>query len=41
MEAGSKITGTVIGHAPGHMVVILDMTEADLFVADTLNGKLS
>lgn len=31
MEAGSKITGKVMGHAPGHMV-ILDMTEEDVFV---------
>jgi uncharacterized protein YcsI (UPF0317 family) len=31
MEAGSKIMGTVMGHTPGHMV-ILDMTEEDVFV---------
>jgi hypothetical protein len=29
-EAGSKIEGTVMGHAPGHMV-IMDMTEEDVF----------
>jgi len=29
MEAGSKIKGKVMGHAPGHMV-ILDMTECDM-----------
>jgi hypothetical protein len=40
-EAGSKIEGTVMGHAPGHMVV-MDMTEEDGFgnVDETLNGKL-
>jgi uncharacterized protein YcsI (UPF0317 family) len=29
-EAGSKVEGTVMGHAPGHMV-IMDMTEEDVF----------
>jgi hypothetical protein len=29
-EAGSKIEGTVMGHASGHMV-IMDMTEHDVF----------
>jgi len=29
MEAGSEIDGKVMGHAPGHMV-ILDMTERDM-----------
>jgi uncharacterized protein YcsI (UPF0317 family) len=38
MDAGSKITGIVMGHAPGHMV-IMDMTEADVFVEEKLNGK--
>jgi hypothetical protein len=38
IDASSKITGTVMGHAPGHMV-ILDMTEADVFVEEKLNGK--
>jgi hypothetical protein len=40
-EAGSKVEGTVMGHAPGHMV-IMDMTEEDVFgnVDETLNGKL-
>lgn len=41
MEAGSKIEGIVMGHAPGHMVV-LDMTEEDVFgtVKEKLSGKL-
>ena len=30
MEAGSKIEGKVIGHSPGHMV-LLDMTEEEMF----------
>ena len=30
MEAGAKIEGKVIGHSPGHMV-LLDMTEEDMF----------
>jgi uncharacterized protein YcsI (UPF0317 family) len=29
MEAGDKIQGPVMAHAPGHMLV-LDMTEDDL-----------
>jgi hypothetical protein len=41
MEAGAKIAGTVMGHVPGHMV-ILDMTEEDVFgnVKEQLDGKL-
>jgi len=40
-EAGSKIEGTVMGHAPRHMV-IMDMTEEDGFgnADEALNGKL-
>ena len=40
-EAGSKIEGTVMGHAPGHMVV-MDMTEEDVFgnEDETLDSKL-
>jgi hypothetical protein len=40
VEAGSKIEGTVMGHAPGHMV-IMDMTEEDVFgnADETLNDK--
>jgi hypothetical protein len=40
-EAGSKIEGTVMGHAPGHMV-IMDMTEDDIFgnEGETLNSRV-
>jgi hypothetical protein len=40
-EAGSRIEGIAMGHAPGHMV-IMDMTEEDVFgnEDETLNGKL-
>ena len=40
MEAASKIEGVVMGHVPGHMV-ILDMKEEDIFggVKESLNGK--
>ena len=40
MEAASKIPGAVMGHVPGHMV-ILDMREDDIFgsVKESLNGK--
>ncbi len=42
MEVGSKIEGKVMGHAPGHMV-ILDMTEEDMFggIEKKLNGKVN
>jgi len=43
MEAGSKIKGKVMGHAPVHMV-ILDMTERDIsgnVQQKKLKGKLS
>ena len=41
MEVGSKIKGKVMGHAPGHMV-ILDMTEEDMFggIEKKLNRRL-
>ena len=38
MEAGSKIKGTVMGHAPGHMV-ILDMVEEDSGIASCVTDE--